>query len=72
MAKLVQTSLTSDDGGCLVTWLPVDPRVKINTWLTLEGVEGWWKVVGQYATQDSESINRKWGLSLPKSVRTER
>ena len=72
MAKLVQTSLTSDDGGCLVTWLPADPRVKIGTRLTLEGVEGWWKVVGQYVTQDSENINRKWGLNLPKSVRTER
>lgn len=71
MPKVVQTSLLSDSGESMVTWLPVDKRLKIGTRVSLENVEGCWKVVDQYTTQDSEDINRKWGSNLPKSIRTE-
>ena len=57
-----------------VAWLPVDPRVKKGSVVTLkdEPETGEWEVVQQYARQDSEDLNRKWGLELPKTQRTER
>ena len=57
-----------------VAWLPVDPRVKKGSVITLkdEPESGMWEVVEQYVQQDSALIPRKWGLDLPKSQRTER
>ena len=57
----------------LIAWLPVDPRVKPGSIVSLDKDEGnRWRVEAQYATQDSDLINTKWGLELPRSQRTER
>lgn len=74
--RVVQTALAkkTDRGMAhLVAWLPVDVRVKRGTVVSLDKVDNdRWTVEAQYATQDSELINTKWGLELPKSQRTER
>ncbi len=57
-----------------VVWLPVDPRVKVGSKLTLkdEPDNDEWEVIEQFDRQDSENIQRGWGLDLPKTQRTER
>ena len=72
--KVIQTLLekqTELGKMCLVTWLPVDPRVKPGTRITLKDTEGVWRVSKMYSTQEMDSIPRGWGLDLPKSQRTE-
>ena len=76
--QVVQTRLQqqTDSGGIrnTVAWLPVDPRVKKGSVISFkdEPESGTWKVVEMYVRQDSELIQRGWGLDLPKSQRTER
>ena len=74
--KVVQTALSKriETGTAhLVAWLPVDPRVKRGTVVSLDKVDNdRWTVEAQYVTQDLELINTKWGTQLPKSQRTER
>jgi len=74
--RVVQTALTkrTETGTAhLIAWLPVDPRVKRGTVVSLDKDDSnRWTVEAQYATQESEEINDKWGLRLPKSQRTER
>ena len=57
-----------------VAWLPVDPRVKKGSVVTLkdEPESGQWEVAEQFSKMDSENIQRGWGLDLPKTQRTER
>jgi hypothetical protein len=57
-----------------VAWLPVDLRVKKGSVVTLKDApeRGEFEVVEQYLRQDSENIQRGWGLDLPKTQRTER
>ncbi len=69
--QVIQTHLRSGNEH-LVTWLPVDVRVKVGTVVTLDKKDGRWNVESQYATQPLENIQRGWGLDLPKSQRTER
>jgi hypothetical protein len=73
---VVQTKLTKPTPtgtAHLIAWLPVDPRVKPGSVISLDKDEdNRWKVEAQFATQDSDLINTKWGLELPKSQRTER
>lgn len=74
--KVIQTALakrTETGTARLVAWLPVDPRVKCGTVISLDKVDNdRWMVEAQYAVQDQELINTKWGLELPRSQRTER
>ena len=58
----------------MVTWLPVDLRVKVGSMISLKNdPDSWkWEVIAQYTTQDSDNIQRGWGLGLPKTQRTER
>lgn len=73
--RLVQTHLVQNyDGGTshMIVWLDIHPKVKCGTFITLDkNLSDWWRVEEQFAVTDSESIQRKWGLSLPKSQRTE-
>jgi hypothetical protein len=57
-----------------VCFLPVDPRVKKGSFVTLKDApeSGLWEVKEQYQRQDFETIHRHWGLDLPKTQRTER
>ena len=55
-----------------VCWLPVRPDVKPGVVVSLKDEESRWVVAEQYATTDSDNIQRGWGLNLPKSQRTER
>jgi hypothetical protein len=74
--KVVQTALTkkTETGVAhLIAWLPVDPRVKRGSVISLDKDDGnRWVVERQYAVQDSAEIQRGWGVDLPKSQRTER
>ena len=73
--KVVQTLLqrkTETGTVSMVAWLPVDPRVKRGSVVTLKDDAGTWRVAEQYATQDADDIHRGWGLDLPRSQRTER
>ena len=56
----------------MLTWLPVDPRVKVGSVISLEKGGEKWKVVSQYSPQHENTIQRGWGLDLPKSQRLER
>lgn len=71
--QVVQTRLRHDHAE-MVTWLPVDPRVKVGSVVSLKNdPDSWkWEVIAQYIAQDSENIQRGWGLDLPKTQRTER
>ena len=59
----VQTEL-----GCagkrLKTLLPQDKRVKVGSLLTLVKEPGIWKVLQQYGTVESSSINRGWNNNI--------
>jgi hypothetical protein len=73
--KVVQTKLSrkSENGiARLVAWLPAKPNVRVGSVVSLDGDGTRWKVEEQWATQDSELINMRWGLALPPSQRTER
>jgi hypothetical protein len=74
--KVVQTALTKQTGtgvAHLVAWLPVDPRVKRGSVISLDKDDSnRWQVEEQYAIQDADAIQTKWGLDLPKGQRTER
>jgi len=74
--EVVQTMLkqkTEKGHHVMVAWLPVDPKVKQGSVLTLKDAPelGEWRVAEQFTRQDSSLIPRKWGLDLPKSQRTE-
>lgn len=69
--QLVQTHLTQGNDH-MVTWLEPDSRVKVGSLITLDKVEGVWRVAEQYSYTLLEAIFRGWGLDLPKSQRTER
>jgi len=74
---LVQTLLTrqTETGiSTLIAWLPVKPNVRVGSIVSLKDLEDGvkWRVEEQWAQLDSELINTKWGLDLPKSQRTER
>jgi hypothetical protein len=60
--------------GCslMVAWLPADPRVREGSVISPEKGGDRWVVLAQYAQQDADAIQTKWGLGLPKSQRTER
>lgn len=74
--RVVQTALakkTERGVEHLVAWLPVDPRVKVGSVVSLDKVDNdRWTVEAQYVVQDHSLINTKWGKELPKSQRTER
>ncbi len=74
--KVVQTKLTkrTETGTAhLVAWLPVDPRVRRGSVVSLDKDDSdRWTVEAQYAVQDADAIQTKWGLELPKGQRTER
>lgn len=71
--QVVQTLLTQGTSQ-QVAWLPVDPRVKKGSVVTLkdEPESGEWEVSEQYMKQEASDIQRGWGNDLPKSQRTER
>ncbi len=71
MAQLVQT-LLSTDRTYQVAFLPDDNRVRVGTRISLKGDDRQWEVKAQFARQDVDSIQRGWGLDLPKNQRTER
>ncbi len=79
--QLVQTHLTQANGACvahLMTWLPRDSRLKpgveveLDKGLCSRDPHERWRVEAMYATTDSENLDQRWGLNLPKSLRTER
>ena len=74
--QVVQTHLTRQTANGerhLKTFLPVDPRVKQGSVITLDkDREERWRVEQQYGISESGDIQRGWGLDLPKSQRTER
>lgn len=76
--KIIQTHLVRPNGDRgmthLYTWLPIDPRVKPGVKITLDDQDNtWvWEVKDQFMTSDTDNLNTKWGLALPKSQRTER
>jgi hypothetical protein len=69
--KLIQHKLVSGKTH-LLTWLPQDPRVKVGTQLTLDDEPEIWTVEWQSEVAFVGEFNRKWGLDLPKTQRTER
>ena len=74
---LIQTLLTrqTETGEArLIAWLPVKPNVHVGSIVSLKDLEDGvrWRVEEQWAQLDSDLINTKWGLDLPKSQRTER
>lgn len=75
--QVVQTHLTQEtDTGVrhLITWLPVDHRLKPGAVVDLDkNPNDQWTVKEMFSlTQDAETLAKKWGLDLPKSQRTER
>ena len=47
----------------MICWLPRGKyKFKEGTVLSLEGIEGLWKVVNVFTTQDHYDINRKWAV----------
>jgi hypothetical protein len=73
--KLVQTTLvrkTETGKAHLITWLPVDPRVRRGSVISLDDNPYRWMVAAQHSMQDADAIQTKWGLGLPSSQRTER
>ena len=75
--ELVQTMLQQESERgihCKVAWVPANRGVKRGSVITLkdEPESGEWKVAAVYMRQDSENIQRGWGLDLPKTQRTER
>jgi len=73
--KVVQTALsklTPTGTAHLVAWLPIDSRVKRGSVVSLDKDDSnRWTVEQQYAVQEADSIQTKWGLDLPRSQRTE-
>jgi hypothetical protein len=75
--EVVQTLLvqkTETGVNHTVVWLPVDPRVKRGSIISLkdEPERGKWEVAKLFHRQSLSDIQRGWGLDLPKSQRTER
>lgn len=73
--QVVQAELrrkTESGQARMVAWLPADPRVRQGSVISLEKGGERWTVMAQFATQDADAIQTKWGLGLPKSQRTER
>ena len=46
------------------TLLPQDKRIKVGSLLTLVKVPGIWRVLTQYGTVESGSINRGWNNNI--------
>lgn len=69
--KVIQTLLRHQNTH-QVAFLPVDPRVKTGTLLSLKGDGKIWTVQDQFAQTEADNIQRGWGLDLPKSQRTEK
>ena len=57
--KLVQTLLQNDNIE-MVCWLPVDSRVRQGVFVTLQKVDGRWKVIRQYQRVEHTDIKRGW------------
>lgn len=69
--KLVQTLLCRKDvfektpeGTYMITWLPIDKRVRVGSVLSLQKVTGRWRVVEQFSRIESHEINRKWNNNI--------
>jgi hypothetical protein len=73
--KMVQTQLVQGNAN-VMTWLPQDPRVRVGSVIELQkaknNLSGTWQVAWQSQPQEDSTIQRGWGLDLPKSARTER
>ena len=72
---VVQTHLTrkTEHGEVhRICWLDVKPNVRVGSVISLEDSKERWRVASQACVQDSSLINRKWGLDLPPTQRTER
>lgn len=69
--NLRQTHLVSGNEQ-LITWIPVDRRVKKGSIISLNKETKQWNVKEIFSSTDSENIQSGWGLDLPKSIRTER
>lgn len=73
--QLVQAHLTQKTATGithLTTWLPWAPRLKAGVEVELDRDPGdRWHVDELYSTIESEKIEQRWGLSLPRSQRTE-
>lgn len=49
----------------MMTWLPLDKRVRVGSVLTLEKEEGRWQVLQQFdARIELSSINRGWNNNI--------
>lgn len=74
--RLVQTHLTQITGSGtnhLIAWLPADRRLRPGVEVKLEkNPRDRWRVDAMYSVTDSGDIEQRWGLSLPRSLRTER
>ena len=57
--KMVQTELGRGTSR-MVTWLPVDARVKVGTILSLDKQKTRWRVLRQFITLDDSQIQRGW------------
>lgn len=68
---MIQTQLAHGNTQ-MVAWLPQDSRVKRGSVISLETGGERWTVLKQYTPCDSSTIQRGWGLDLPRSQRTER
>ncbi len=68
---MVQTELRKEKRR-IVTWLPQDNRVKVGSVISFEKGGDSWAVTQQGIPRSESSIQRGWGLDLPKSQRTER
>lgn len=56
----------------MITWLPVDRRLKPGAVIELDkDPNDLWRVKEMFSTTDSGDIQRGWGLDLAKSNRTE-
>lgn len=60
---MVQVKLVRNEGltrAETVCWLPVDPRLKVGTKLTLKGETKWWEVAELWSTRERTQINHHW------------
>lgn len=71
MALKIQTHLQHGTTH-MMTWLDPDPRVKVGSIIELQRMDDiLWEVIWQ-SKPAVAGEQRKWGLDLPKSQRTER
>ena len=51
----------SQDTKILICWIPINKRVRIDTKLTLKGLDGWWNVDEMYSIiKPKDRIYRDW------------